>query len=55
MLSFLLFSKDGHNMFSWFFNMKPLDHLLYAEIALPFINNFFAFCFLQLLVDKAVL
>lgn len=55
MLSYLLFSKDGHNMFSWFFNMKALDHLLYAELILPFINNCFAFCYLQLLVDKAVL
>lgn len=27
-MHYLLFSQDGHDIFSWLLNVKPLDHLL---------------------------
>lgn len=46
-LCVLLSSQDGHNVFSWFFNVKLLDHLLHAELTLLFIHHFVAL-YLQL-------
>lgn len=44
----LRFSQNGHNMFSWFFNVESLNHLLHTEVTLLFIHHIFVIFYLQL-------